>query len=336
MSDPAQRPSAGASDAVDRAGSSDDEVVAERPREASARGAPRAALDLAGTGAIGFAMGAADVVPGFSGGTVALIGGIYERLIANVRQGARALSLLLRAKPGEGVRAIAAIEWPFVASLLAGVLLAVLTLAGLVGGLVEDEPVLMSAIFLGLVAGSTVLAARELRRPGLIHLGVTVPVAVVTFAGLGLRSGGVDDPSLLVLFAGGAVAICAMILPGVSGSFLLLLMGLYTGVIDAVDRLDVTVLAVFAAGAVVGLAGFSTLLNWLLRRFHDRVLAAMVGLLAGSSRVLWPWPSTEGVGDSALGAPVGAQVPGAALVAVLAVAAVLAFGALAQRVSTHT
>jgi putative membrane protein len=308
-----------------------DDALAARPVEADPVDTPRTALGLVGTYAVGFTMGAADTVPGFSGGTVALVAGIYERLIANVRQGARALSLLARARFGDGVRALGAIEWGFVLALLGGVLSAVVALASFLHRQLEAEPVRMSAVFLGLVIGATVVASRELRQPEARHALVGLAVAVVTFAGLGLRAADATTPSLAFVFVAGAVAICAMILPGVSGSFLLLLLGAYEYVIGAVSTRDLVVLGVFAVGCLVGLSSFSTLLNWLLRRHHDLVLAALLGLMAGSARVLWPWPSTDGVGDPQLGAPVAGDVPAVAALGVGAALAVVAFGFLARR-----
>jgi putative membrane protein len=306
-----------------------EEVVADRPVEAVA---PLGPLGIAGSAVVGFGMGAADVVPGFSGGTVALVAGIYERLVANVRQGARGLALLLRGRPLDALRALAAIEWWFVAALLAGILTAVFTLASALSTLLDEEPVAMSAVFLGLVLGASIVASRELRDPSAFHPLIGVAVAAVTFWGLGFTTGAMDDPSLLVMFGAGAVAICAMILPGVSGSFLLLLLGVYGAVIGAVDDRDLLVLGVFALGCVVGLASFSTLLNFLLRRFHDLVLAALIGLMVGSARVLWPWPAATGVGDPTLGAPDGDQVFLAAALALAAFAVVWMLGLAAAAV----
>jgi putative membrane protein len=306
--------------------------VAPRPPEAGPATAPRGPVALAGTFAVGLAMGTAELVPGFSGGTVALVTGIFERLIANVRQGARTLSLAVRGQLGEAGRALAAIEWAFVLTLLAGMATAIVTLVSLLSRLLRDEPVTMSALFLGLVLGASVLAVRELRRPLPVHGVVVAAVAAVTFAALGISPGTVVDPPLAAFAAAAAVAICAWILPGVSGSFLLLLLGMYLPVIDAVEGRDLAVLAVFAAGAVVGLAGFSTLLNWLLRRAHDLVLAVMIGLMVGSVRVLWPWPpGPDGVGGTELGAPVAAEVPAALGAGVGAAAAVLLLGWLGVR-----
>lgn len=304
-----------------------DEVVA-RPVEALRR--PPAVLAPLVTFGVGFGMGTADLVPGFSGGTVALLCGIYQRLVANVRQGAHALSLLARGRVRAAVGAVGRIEWSFVLALLAGILTAVLTLAQLLESRLEAAPVAMSALFLGLVLGATVVARAELRAPDGRHLVIAVAAAVVTFVGLGFGAGSLDDPGLVVLFLAGAIAICAMILPGVSGSFLLLLVGVYTPVLAAVADRDLLTLAVFGAGCVVGLASFSTLLHWLLRHHHDVVLAALLGLLVGSARVLWPWPSTGGVGDPALGAPTGDVATPAAL-AIGGAVAVVALGTLARR-----
>lgn len=280
-----------------------EEVVTTRPVEAAAP--VRGPLPLLGTGVAGLLMGTADVMPGFSGGTVALVVGIYERLIANVRQGARGLSLLVRRRPQDAVRAVLAIEWPFVAALLGGILVAIFTLAGTLRLLIEEQPVLLNSAFFGLVLGAAVVAAREVRSPAAWHSLVGIVAAVLTFIGLGFGDGGLLSPSPLTFLVGGALAISAMILPGVSGSFLLVVLGLYEGVIDAAADRDLVLLAIFAVGCVAGLAGFSTLLNWLLARFHDVVLVVLIGLMVGSARVLWPYPSDAGFTSQELGPPEG-------------------------------
>ncbi len=297
-----------------------EELVAERPVEAMAP--MRRPAALLGTLVTGGVMGAAEVVPGFSGGTVALVAGIYERLVANVRQGARALSLLVRARPRDAWRALGTVDWLFVAVLGVGMLAVLFTVAGPLSALLEERPVEMSAVFLGLVLGAAVVASRRLRAPGARHLAVAVVAAAVAFVALGFTPGTITQPNLLLIVLGGAVAVTAWILPGVSGSFLLLIMGLYPTVIGAAAERDLGILALFAIGCVLGLSAFSTALNWLLARAHDLVLAALIGLMVGSVRVLWPWPSDAGVGGSAqLGAPVGSE-------AFLAVALALAAFAL--------
>ena len=251
-----------------------------------------------------------------------------------MRQGTRGLSALLRGRFGEAGRALAAVDWGFLLLLLTGIATAVLVLAGVLGRLLEEQPVLMSAVFLGLVGGSVVVAADEVRRPTPRVWWIGAVTAVATFLLLGLRAGTLEDPSLVVLFAGGALAICAMILPGVSGSFLLLLVGLYEVVLSAVDDRDLATIAVVGLGAVVGLALFSTLLHWLLDHHRDTVMAALLGLMVGSLRVLWPWPAgVDGVGDTRLGAP-DEQVLAATLLGLGAAVVVVVLARLARRV-TH-
>ena len=286
----------------------------------------RRPLPLAGTLAAGYAMGVAEVVPGFSGGTVALVAGIYERLIANIRGGAHALSLLLRGKPSAALRAVFTIDWLFIGFLLAGMASALVTVSSGLRALIDERPVEMSAIFLGLVLGASVLAARRLRQPTPLHALFGTASAAAFFVLLGLTSGSVPDPTLVVVFAGGAVAICAWILPGVSGAFLLLVLGLFTTVLDALADVDLPVLSVFALGCVVGLATFSTLLNWALSRFHDAVLAVLIGLMIGSARVLWPWPADQGIGNPRVGPPEGDAVYLALALGMAALALVWIFG----------
>jgi putative membrane protein len=284
--------------------------------------------------ASGFLMGSADVVPGVSGGTVALVLGIYDELVGAVRQGTRGLAALLRGRFRQAWDELLAVDWGFLGTLLLGVASAVVVLAGLLERLLEEQPVLLSAAFLGLVAGSVVVAAEEVRQPTRRTWVIGVGSAVATFLLLGLRAGTLDDPSALVLFGGGALAICAMILPGVSGSFLLLLVGLYDVVLSAVDDRDLATVAVVGVGAVVGLALFSTLLHWLLEHHRDTVMAVLLGLMVGSLRVLWPWPAGEqGVGDTRLGSPDG-QVLAALALGLGAAVAVVVVARVARRATS--
>lgn len=273
----------------------------------------------------GFLMGSADIVPGVSGGTIALVLGIYETLVEQIQRGATALGRFAKGDIRDGVQAMRDVRWRFLLPLGFGIITAVLLLASALEHLLEARPVQMSGLFLGLVAGSVVIGARMLKVPAREHLTIAIVTAIVTFLGLGLRSGRIDEPSYLIIFAAGAIAICAMILPGISGSFLLLLMGMYETIIGAINDRDLVIAAVFLAGAVIGLSLFSTLLEWLLEHHHDRVLAALLGLMAGSLRVLWPWPAgVDGVGDTGLGAPVVADLPLTILLA--AVGLVLVYG----------
>jgi len=282
----------------------------------------------------GVAMGSADVVPGFSGGTVALVAGIYPRLIANIRASAHVVSLTLRLRLRGLPAALRALDWGFLLVLLAGLVGAAFTLASVLERLLETEPVTMSAVFLGLVLGAAAVARHQFRGSVTRRLVLIVLAsAAITAPLLGLRPAALEDPALLVLAAAAAIAVCATILPGVSGAFLLLLLGVYEPIIAAIAARDLVVIGAFLGGAVTGVLTFSTLLDWLLRRAHDVVLAVLIGLMIGSARVLWPWPSGTGVGDPTLGAPTGpVLVP--VIAGLVAFALVLGADALVRRQRT--
>ena len=250
----------------------------------------------------GFCMGTADVVPGVSGGTIALILGIYERLVHAIRSAAGVAVSLLRRDPAPVAAYRPQIEWMMNNPLVVGQGLAIVTLARLLEYLLEEHPEALSAFFFGLVAGSILIVWRFIRRPNpSVHLPLAAAVAVGAFFLLGLRSSAIDDPSTGQIFFAAMIAICAMILPGISGSFILLMLGMYDAVIAAVNDRDIGFLAVFAAGAALGLGAFAWLLDWLLKRFHDLMMAALAGLMLGSLRVLWPWP--EGTDSGEIEAP---------------------------------
>jgi putative membrane protein len=277
----------------------------------------------------GMCMGAADVVPGVSGGTIALVLGIYERLVETIHLGASAGGNLLRGDARAARERLAEIRWGFIIPLFAGVAFAVLTLAHVIEILLEDHPVEIGAVFFGLVAASVWVALGYFKRPDVRLLPIIIVSAVATFLLLGLRTGDISDPGLLVVFGSGALAICAMILPGVSGSFILLMIGMYEYMLDALNERDLAVAGVFILGAIIGLALFSSALDWLLHHFHDIVLAALIGLMVGSLRVLWPWP--EGTENTALAAPPAGEWVMPLLLALVAAAVVVAVGLVARR-----
>ena len=251
----------------------------------------------------GFLMGSADVVPGVSGGTIAVLVGIYERLVHAISMASKALGNVLRLRFREAGQRLREIDWGLILPLLIGVGVAIFTLASVISTLLDDHPESMAGLFTGLVAASAWVAWRMLRRPNGASAAIAVVVAVAFFLLLGLKGGAVADPSWIAIFGAGAIAICAMILPGISGSFLLLMLGMYDFIINAVDGRDFPVLGVFALGCLVGIVLFSQVLDWALSNYHDIVVAAMVGLLIGSFRVLWPWPG--GVDSTEVGAPTG-------------------------------
>ena len=283
----------------------------------------------------GFAMGAADIVPGVSGGTIALVLGIYERLVDSVRSGSSALGSIVRGDISGFRRWIAAVDWGLIVPLGAGILVAIVSLAHLIENLLHTEPVVMASLFVGLVAGSIVIAWAMIRTKSMMIFWLSAGTTIAVFIVLGLRSGTTEDtvgqiadPALWAFFGSGAIAICAMILPGISGSFILVMLGMYTAVLSAVTDLDFVGIAVFGVGAVIGLALFSQILHRALTRHHDIVMAVLVGMMAGSLRVLWPWPL--GVDSTRLGTP-DSDVGLAILTAAIGLMAVLIIARVAVR-----
>ncbi|MBD8061110.1 DUF368 domain-containing protein [Oceanitalea stevensii] len=286
----------------------------------------------------GFLMGAADIVPGVSGGTIALVLGIYERLVHAISTAASALGALVRGDLRETGRRLAAVPWVWVLSLLAGIGAAVVLLSGPLEQLLAERPQEMAGLFFGLILGAVVVSWRLVKQPR-PWLGVVAGAAALAFfLFLGLQdtthaagSEAVTRP-VWAFFLAGAVAICAMILPGISGSFILVLLGMYTEVLGAVNERQIGVLLVFLLGCGLGLAAFSSLLTWLLDRHHDLVLAALIGLMLGSLRILWPWP--HGLETTSLGAPSGpVLVP--VLLALGGFAVVVGVDLLGRRVSSR-
>ncbi len=298
------------------------------------------ANDVVRHAARGVLMGAADVVPGVSGGTVALLLGIYARLIDTVRAGAGVLGALLRGNwRGAGER-LRSFDWWFAVPLLAGIVVAVAALASVIDELLTEEPEAMAGLFFGLVAASVVVAWNLLEKPSAGLAVTALAVGGLFFWLLGLQSGPVDDQTEIALFGAGIVAVCAMLLPGISGAFILLMLGVYPAAIAAVDDQIWADLAALAAGAVLGLALFSNLIGRVLHRWHDPTLAVMVGLLLGSLRVLWPWPAGVGVisrhaeetiDGTGLGWAPAADLWLPALLAVAAASLVLVLSAMAAR-----
>lgn len=234
-------------------------------------------------------MGTADVIPGVSGGTVALIVGIYERLIESIRLLASSATTLLRGSREGSAAAFRSVEWRLVLPLGVGIVTAVGIGSLIIPGLLERYPTQMLSVFFGLIAGSLIVPWRRVDRTGRRTLLIAAVAAIIAAILVGLPPMAVVEPSLPIVFVCAAVAICAMILPGVSGAFLLLVLGVYEATLHALSGLELDYVAVFVAGAVIGLGAFSKLLSWLLRVHHSTTMAALVGLMAGSLRALWPW-----------------------------------------------
>lgn len=234
-------------------------------------------------------MGAADVVPGVSGGTIAFISGIYEELIESLRKMTPAALLVWYQ---EGFTAFwRHINGTFLVVLLGGILLSILSLARAVTYFLEHYPLVVWGFFFGLVLASTLYMGRQLPMKQ-ISVWIAFLLGALFAVGVSLAKPGQLPTELWMIFGAGAIAICAMILPGISGSFLLLLMGLYSFILRALIEVNVPVLATFIAGCVIGLLSFSHFLSWLLRHYHNVTIAALTGFLLGSLHIIWPWKRT--------------------------------------------
>lgn len=245
----------------------------------------------------GFCMGSADVVPGVSGGTMAVALGVYHQLLAAITSADRtALKTLVRF---DIKKLLEIVHWRFLVSLLTGVLLGVALMVKVVElptMVVAESPhrPLVYAIFFGMVLASAIVVGRLIERWGPPRIGALVLGTVIGFAVVNLVP--VDTPEHpAFIFMCGAIAICAMLLPGISGSFILLILGKYAYVLGALGKLDFLVILPFVLGCLVGLLSFSRFLKWLLDNWHDTVLASLIGLLIGSLWRIWPWQHLQEV-----------------------------------------
>lgn len=248
--------------------------------------------DYSGILGRGVLMGAADVVPGVSGGTIAFITGIYSELIYSIRMlvSPRFLRPFFALHWGEAFRI--ANLW-FLVALLSGIGLAVVTLAPGIEWMLEHQPVLIWSFFFGLVAASVLTVRDYIPRWTSSLVLLTVAGAIFAWWLVGLVP--VATPlTWWFLLLSGAIAVCAMILPGISGSFILLLLGQYDNAIQAVNERDFATLFWLAVGCFIGIVTFAQVLNWLFKRYHDITVAVLIGFMVGSLRKVWPWKVEEG------------------------------------------
>ena len=237
----------------------------------------------------GCAMGMADVVPGVSGGTIAFISGIYEELLDSIRSvNATALKLLLKLRLGEFWRHI---NGSFLLPVLLGIAVAIFSLARLMTYLLTNHPIAIWSCLFGLIVASALLVARQIGRwDWRTVLAFAVGAAAAWWITVATPAETPDDWWFVML--SGAIAICAMILPGISGAFILLLLGKYQYIMHAVGEFDIPVIAVFVIGAAAGIISFSHLLSWLLKHWHDVTVAVLMGFMVGSLNKVWPWKET--------------------------------------------
>lgn len=258
----------------------------------------------------GLLMGTADVIPGISGGTIALIVGIYERLIEAIRDVTQIPVTLLKGDKQALREAFLVVEWKFIFSLAFGIGIALIIGARIIPGILETWPEMSRAVFFGLVAASLAVPWRRISNAGGIRGLILVAIAAVAgFLLVGLPGLHVAVPSLIRVFFSATVAICAMLLPGVSGAFLLAVLGMYEHSLNAINAMDISYILVFVLGAATGMALFSRVLSYLLTYHHDVTMLVMLGLMAGSLRALWPWQGQLEVQGEWIDSPTLLQLP---------------------------
>ncbi len=244
----------------------------------------------------GLGMGAADVVPGVSGGTIAFIVGIYDELIDTIKSiNAQSLKSFFTGKWKTFWRQI---NGTFLFSLLLGIGISIFSLAKVITWLLETHPILVWAFFFGLVLASTWFVGKDIKGWNWKTVLSFIVGAVVAYY-ITVATPAETPTNLVFIFLCGAIAICAMILPGISGSFILVLLGKYLYIMEAVKNLKVVILLVFAAGAFIGITSFSHLLSYALHKLRNVTLAVLCGFMLGSLNKVWPWKITEICTDSA-------------------------------------
>lgn len=279
-------------------------------------------------------IGMAELVPGISGGTVALVVGIYERALAT----GNSLLDLVKAAIKDRAKlpaAAARVDWLFLLAVGVGMVTMVFTMATVLSTFVADHPEISRGLFMGMVAVSIIVPVgmmdpKDLRKKLPIAAPLFIIAAVVSFIGTGFTSAPQEDPALIIIFLAAAVAVCALVMPGISGSFFLLALGLYAPVMSSLSNREWDVIGVFILGALVGIVLFIRALSWVLENHRTITLTLMAGLMLGSLRALWPWQDA----DAALLRPYGESGQVWAVVGMIALGAIIVAGfILAERLS---
>ena len=246
----------------------------------------------------GILIGIAEIIPGISGGTIALITGVYSRIINSAAEAFKGLGLLFTFSKKNWIQAggrFRSMSWSMLIPMLIGMVIALFTAAGVVEPMLEQYPTLTKALFAGLIVASLAVPIRLSGGGwGFSEYAVAIVAAAAAFAFTSIPRGADVDPGFFVIAGSAAIAVCALVLPGVSGSYLLLAVGMYAPTIAAVNDRDFGYLGTFVLGAVVGLGAFVGLLQWLLQHKARITLIVMAGLMVGSLRALWPWQSETG------------------------------------------
>ena len=234
----------------------------------------------------GIGMGAADVVPGVSGGTIAFITGIYQELIDSIKSvNFKTLKLLLSGQ----IKAFwEAVNGTFLVSLLLGIGISVLSLAKGLKYLLEHHPILVWSFFFGLIVASAIYVAKDIKEWKIGTFISLICGAVIAYF-ITVVTPAEANTTYPFIFLSGAIAICAMILPGISGSFILVLLGMYKFILGSLSELNLPVIAVFLVGAIIGIVSFSNILSWLLKKYYNLTIALLSGFMIGSLNKVWPW-----------------------------------------------
>lgn len=234
-------------------------------------------------------MGAADVIPGVSGGTIAFISGIYEELLNSIKSvNYNAVKILFK----DGIKGFwNTVNGNFLTALLIGIAVSILSLARAILFLLENFPIHLWSFFFGLILASAFVIAADIKKWA---AGVLIAVFIGTSIAYSITiiSPAETTTANWFIFVSGAIAICAMILPGISGSFILLLMGKYEFILSALKDLNITVIAIFIGGCITGLLGFSHLLSWMFAKYRDLTIGLLAGFMIGSLNKVWPWKET--------------------------------------------
>jgi putative membrane protein len=246
----------------------------------------------------GSLIGVAELIPGISGGTIALITGVYKRIIDSAAEAVRGIVLLFgfsKANFAKSTTHFKSISWSLLIPMLIGMVTAIFVGAGIVEPLLEQYPTVTKAVFAGLIAASLFVPI-TLSGMGwkLVHYLVLLISAIAAFGFTSIPRAADTDPSFIVIVVSAAFAVCALVLPGISGSYLLLALGIYAPTVAAVNDRDFGYLGTFVLGAILGLASFVSLLQWLLANKIKMTMVVMTGLMIGSLRALWPWQSETG------------------------------------------
>ncbi|MFM7014684.1 MAG: DUF368 domain-containing protein [Actinomycetota bacterium] len=246
----------------------------------------------------GFLIGTAEIIPGISGGTIALITGVYDRVINSAAEGFKAFILLFSFSKNKWLQAAArfrTISWLLLIPLLIGMITAIFLAAGFIEGMLSDYPSITRAFFAGLIIASLAVPIRlSGGKWGFREYLIAAASALVALLLTSLPKAADVNPSFWVILGSAAVAVCALVLPGISGSYLLLALGMYAPTLQAVNDRDFAYLGTFILGALIGLGSFVSLLEWLLENARRTTLVVMTGLMVGSLRALWPWQGSAG------------------------------------------